>query len=480
MLFIPMLIPCIGGIFAQRFKSDLKRLHTFTACMSLLTLVFSILTVAFFRGSAFTVFWFNDILSLKFAVDDLSCFFMILIPAFFSFVAFYAFVYMKHEGHEGKFFTFFLLTLSSLMALSMSANALTMYMCFEAMTLLSFPLILHNREEESRTAAIYYICYSVIGASFALFGFFILAQYCGDFSFIQGGYLAEFSDRPAVIAAYFFIALGFGAKAGLVPLQAWLPMAHPIAPSPASALLSSIVTKGGVLSILRVTFYMYGADMLRGTWPQTVLLILALITVFTGSMLALREKVIKKRFAYSTVSQVSYVLFGIFLLNPEGLQGSILQIVYHAFAKGILFLFAGVMIYKFGYTQVSDLKGIGKKMPVTLWCFTFAGLSLIGIPPAGGFVSKWFLAMGGLSEGGAIGTVGVAVLLVSALLTAFYVMPITAEGFLPGNDYPPVEKKEPAAGMLVPMIAFAAIIMIFGVFPQPIINFATGLASHIL
>ena len=474
-----MLIPCIGGIFAQRFKNDLKRLHAFTACMTLLTLVFSVLTVLFFRGEA-TIFYFNDVFTLKFAVDELSCFFMILIPAFFTFVAFYAFVYMEHEGHEGKFFTFFLLTLASLMALSASANAITMYMCFEAMTLLSFPLILHNREENSRTAAIYYICYSVIGASFALFGFFLISKYAGDFSFAAGGYLAEYANEPVVLAGYFFIALGFGAKAGLVPLQAWLPMAHPIAPSPASALLSSIVTKGGVLSIMRVTFYIFGADMLRGTWPQTVLIILALITVFTGSMLALREKVIKKRFAYSTVSQVSYVLFGIFLLNPDGLQGSILQIVYHAFAKGILFLFAGVMIYKFGYTRVEELKGIGKRMPALLLCFTFAGLRLIGIPPAGGFVSKWFLAMGGLSYGGVIGVVGVAVLLISALLTAFYVMPITAEGFFPGNDYPPVEKKEPAKGMLVPMIVFAAVILVFGVFPQPIINFATNLTAAIL
>ena len=479
MLFVPMLIPCIGGILAQRFKHNKKKLHTFTAAVSLLTLAFSVLTVLFFRSEA-VIFAFNDVLNLKFAVDELSCFFMILIPAFFTFVAFYAFVYMEHEGHEGKFFTFFLLTLASLMALSMSANAITMYMCFEAMTLLSFPLILHNREEVSRTAAIYYIAFSVIGASLALLGFFILAKYGGDLSFVAGGYLAEHADKQRVITAYFLIAFGFGAKAGLIPLQAWLPMAHPLAPSPASAILSSIVTKGGVLAILRVTFYMYGAEMLRGTWPQTVLLVLALITVFTGSMLALREKVIKKRFAYSTVSQVSYVLFGIFLLNPEGLQGSILQIVYHAFAKGILFLFAGVMIYQFGYTRVEELKGIGKRMPVLLWCFTFASLSLIGIPPAGGFVSKWFLAMGGLSRGDALGTIGVVVLLVSALLTAFYVMPVVADGFLPGNDYPPVDKKEPARGMLVPMIVFAAIIMVFGAFPQPIITFATNLSTALL
>ena len=140
MLFVPILIPCFGGIFAWKFKKDLRRLHAFTACISLLTLIFAILTAAFFRSEA-TIFYFNDVLTLKFAADELSCFFMILIPAFFTLVSFYAFVYMKHEGHEGKFFVFYLLTLAALMALTVSANAVTMYMCFEAMTLLSFPLI---------------------------------------------------------------------------------------------------------------------------------------------------------------------------------------------------------------------------------------------------------------------------------------------------------------------------------------------------
>ncbi len=478
MLLIPALIPCVGGIFAHCFQKK-KNLHAYTACIVILTLFFAILTVLL-KPSAVTVFHFNDILNLSFAADGLSGFFLILIGVFFVFVSFYSFAYMEHEGHEQKFFTFFLLTLAALLALSMAANALTLYLCFECLTLLSMPLILHNREESSRTAAIYYLAYSVAGASLALCGFFILSRYGGSLSFTTGGGVLGQTGSPELTAAYFLIALGFGAKAGMIPLQAWLPIAHPLAPSPASALLSGVVTKGGVIAILRVTFYLYGADLVRGTWAQTLLIVLSLITVFSGSMLALREKLLKKRFAYSTVSQVSYVLFGIFLLDPAALTGSLLQIVYHAFAKGILFLFAGVMIVQFGFTRVDELKGIGKRTPVLLWCFTLASFSLIGIPPAGGFVSKWFLAEGALNSGGSLGVFGAAVLIVSALLTAFYTLPVMADGFFPGKDFPPVEKKEPPLRMLVPVIVFAVIIMLFGIFPQPITDFASSLARTVL
>ncbi|MCF0142193.1 MAG: hypothetical protein HUJ75_02320, partial [Parasporobacterium sp.] len=177
------------------------------------------------------------------------------------------------------------------------------------------------------------------------------------------------------------------------------------------------------------------ADFFEGSWVQTTVLILSLITVFMGSMLAFREPLLKKRLAYSTVSQVSYILFGVFVLNATAMHGAMLHVVSHALIKCTLFACAGAVIYITGYTRVDELKGIGRKMPLMLWCYTIVSLGLIGIPPFGGFASKWYLCLGALDSGIPVfGWLGPVVLLVSALLTAGYLLPISIKGFLPGND----------------------------------------------
>ncbi|MCD8067732.1 MAG: hypothetical protein LUE87_02335, partial [Lachnospiraceae bacterium] len=199
------------------------------------------------------------------------------------------------------------------------------------------------------------------------------------------------------------------------------------------AVLSAIITKGGVLGIIRVLYFIFAPELLAGTWVQTALLTLALITVFMGSMLAFREKLLKKRLAYSTVSQVSYVLFGLFCLDTgDAFTGAILQVVCHALVKSALFLCAGAIIYKTGKKYVGELEGIGKQMPVTMFFFTLASLSLVGIPPTGGFIAKWYLAVGALNCNILVFSVlGPAVLLVSALLTAGYLFPVSIQGYLP-------------------------------------------------
>lgn len=233
------------------------------------------------------------------------------------------------------------------------------------------------------------------------------------------------------------------------------------------------------MAIIRVTFYLFGADFLRGSWAQTTLLCLALATVFAGSMLAYKEKVFKKRLAYSTVSQVSYVLFGLFLLNSVGFTGALLQVVFHALVKNLLFLAAGAVIYKTGKTDVRELVGIGKQMPIVIWCFAFGALSLIGIPPTAGFVSKWYLAQGGIADYGILGIGGAAILLVSALLTAGYLLPVVTRGFFPGRDfdYANLEKKEPSGYMTVPLVILAALAVLLGIFPGGLIEWISGISA---
>ena len=352
------------------------------------------------------------------------------------------------------------------------------------MTLLSVPMVVHERTPQAVAAGVKYLVYSIFGAMLGLMGIFFFNHYLGTVTFAPGG-VAPLSGAvtPGLLVVTFLVILGFGTKAGMFPMHGWLPTAHPVAPAPASAVLSGVITKAGVLAIVRVVYFLVGAKALAGTWVQTAFMILALITVFMGSMLAYREPLLKKRLAYSTVSQVSYVLFGLSCMVPEAFEGALLHVLAHSTIKDALFLCAGAIIHQTGKTMVSDLRGIGKQMPVTIWCWTIASLGLIGIPPTGGFVSKWQLATGSLASGmGALSVIGPVVLIVSALLTAAYLLPVTIYGFFPGSDfdYASLEKKEPGWLMLVPMLLLAAGVVLTGVLAQPLISAFASVASAVL
>ena len=336
------------------------------------------------------------------------------------------------------------------------------------MTLLSMPLVFHDGTKESMKAALKYLGYSLFGAALVLFGFFFAGQYCDTTDFIEGGTFNALgqANLGIALAAAFCLFLGFGCKAGMLPLHHWLPTAHPVAPAPASAVLSATITKAGVLGIIRSAYYVFGADALRGTWVQTAMLVLALSTVFMGSMLAYKEKLLKRRLAWSTVSQVSYALFGIFLFSSVGLTGALMQVVFHALSKTALFLSAGAIIHQTGKTKVAELTGLGKKMPIVFFSFAFAALSLVGIPPFAGFVSKWSLATGAIEAAGPLGVAGAAVLLVSALLTAGYLFPIVIHGCLDEGEFD--RPLEPGRKMTVPLLLLAVLLLLLGLFTGPL------------
>lgn len=478
MLLLPVLISFIGSIPLFLIKRDRPR-RVLTAGLVIVSTVL-VLGIVFTANGEILLMRISSRLYLRFAVDNLSIFFLLLISAVWCLVQFHAFGYMSHEGKESQFFGFYTLTFSMLLALAMAKNAVTLYMCFELMTLCSTPLVLHNGSADARSGALKYLGYSTLGAALALMGFFLLSGCLPSLEFTAGGNDIIPGKESLTVVAWFLIVVGFGCKAGMVPLQLWLTEAHPVAPSPASAVLSGVITKGGVLAILRSTFYLLGADFLIGTWAQDVLKWLAIITVFTGSMLALREKVLKKRLAYSTVSQVSYVLFGIFSLNSAGFTGAMLQVAFHSLAKNVLFLTAGSVIFATGYTRTDQFAGIGRKMPVTMWCFAIGALSLIGIPPTGGFVSKWQLVMGAFTNGTWVDIFGVVVLMVSALLTAFYLLPIVSSAFFPGKDIPEIPGNEVGVSMLVPPMVFSALIFTLGMFPAGLSRWLSVLAGSLV
>ena len=468
-LMLPILFPLLGGLGVLRIHAvKPRRLAVFLLLAVQLVLVLALSGRA---EEPYTVLTLAGGVRLVLGADALGRLFSGLICGIWLAVAVFAFEYMDHEGHRERFFGFYLMTLGAMMGVCFAGNLVTLYLFYEMMTLLSVPLVLHIGTRKALGAAYRYLGFSVAGAGLGLLGLFVLQEYCTTDPFTPGGVLdlvRAGKDRELLLLVFFVMAVGFGCKAGMFPLHAWLPIAHPVAPAPASAVLSGLITKMGILALIRVVYYLFGWPFLESTWAQTAVLVLSLITVFMGSSLALREDTLKKRLAYSTVSQVSYVIFGLMLFHPAALEGALFQAVFHAIAKNALFMATGAIIYQTHLTQVSQLRGIGGPYSITMWCFTLASLSLVGIPPTGGFISKWFLAEGALAaKDGPLAYWGIAVLMVSALLTAGYLLPIVVRAFFPGKEFDQqsVVRQQNTWLMWITLCLLTAAAVVLGMFP---------------
>lgn len=505
MILLPVVLPVIVGfvllfLHEGAFR-DRKSLLKVTGVSFVVSAALAVYAISGAAGDRLILFCLVDNIPVYFAIDDLGRLFAGIVVAVFLLAGFFSFGYMSHEKNEKRYYSFYLITFGVLMGLCFSGNLVTLYLFYELMTLVSMPLVIHNGSKEAVMAALKYMFYSFCGAYMALFGIYFLYKYAGapdplrsfggmwDYAelmgFVPGGSLdmaavAESGNTTLCLAAVFLMLVGFGVKAGCFPLHAWLPTAHPVAPAPASAFLSGIIVKGGILAVIRTVYYCVGTDFLRGTWVQTVWCILAVITLLMGSSLAFKEKILKKRLAYSTVSNLSYILLGLSMMNAAAFTGSLLHVVFHALIKSGLFLFAGALIFGTGRVKVKEFAGLGKKMPVLFWSYTICSLGLIGIPPTSGIISKWYLAAGCLESGIAgLSWIGPVALLVSALLTAGYLLPLAVNGFLKAPlDEKELDKySEPAPCMLVPVVVLAAATLLLGVFPTPLMEFVGGIAA---
>lgn len=490
MIIYPMLFTMAAGIgllILPEIK-ERKYLSLYVKVALFFTAVLVLMNIMDGQGQ-FTLFAITKELVLYFQPDELGKLFACIVTIVWVLVGFYALSYMKKEPlGEKRFFGFYLILFGILLGINFAGNLFTMYLFYELLTLLSIPLVIHVLTKEAIMAGLKYAFYSFCGAYMALFGFYILTKFTNNLTFRQGGVIdaSLVGDQvPLLLAAVFIMILGFGVKAGMFPMHGWLPTAHPVAPAPASAVMSGVIVKMGIFAVIRVVYYLVGTEWLIGTWVQQVWLILTLLTVFMGSMLAFKEPVLKKRLAYSTVSQLSYILFGVALMNPVGMTGALLHVVFHALIKSALFLTAGYIIFQTGNHRVEQMEGIGKKMPVLLWGYTFLALALVGIPPTGGFVSKWYLATGSLQSGiPVLNWLGPVVLLVSALLTAGYLLPLSLRGFLPKNALTEEEtvqkdKQKAVFGMMVPIMIMTVLVVLLGCFPQILIGYITDFAGGI-
>ena len=482
MMLTMLLLPALAALVLPFLKTKQDKHRCVTAALALEAVLAA--NALFLPERELVLFSMTETLTIALKLDGISKLFMAIAAFGFLLVGLYAFRYLEHEEKDDRFFCFYLLSLAALMGMDFSRNLVTMYLFFEMITLLSMPLVLFDRTEEAVRGALKYLFYSVAGAFLALGCIFFLSRYCVSLEFVAGGNLdmEKAAGHETLLRIVVFLGVvGFGAKAGMYPLHGWLPTAHPVAPAPASAVLSGIIAKAGVLAIIRVIYFSVGADFLRGTWVQQTLLALALLTVFMGSMMAYREKVFKKRLAYSSVSQISYALVGLFFLTPQSALGGLLHVLFHAVIKVCLFLVAGSFIHNTGKHRVEEFVGFGKSMPKTLWGFTFAALALIGIPPASGFVSKWYLALGALDSGlGVYVWLAPVVLLISALLTAGYLLPITVSGFFPGKDaFLPERNSEGGWAMVAPIWILAGLTLLLGLCAGQLVPILESLAASL-
>ena len=501
LVLLSILAPILIGIYllVRKEPSNRKYLLATAGITFILTGALVVAALVTSYGTSFTVFPLTEALSIVFAIDEMSILFSSVTVIVFLCAGFYSFeymnpdtpearynrIYLNQETKEKRYYGFYLIVFGILNALCFAGNLITFYLFFEILTLSSMPLVLHNGGREAIMAGLKYLFYSLCGAYMALFGIYFICQNSETITFTAGGVLnrAADSNSELLLIAALVMILGFGVKAGMFPMHAWLPAAHPVAPAPASAALSAVIVKAGVLALIRVVYYIFGSAFLRGTWVQTAWLVLTLVTVFMGSMLAYREPVLKKRLAYSTVSQLSYILFGLAAMGTETVTGSLLHVLAHGLIKATLFLCAGAIIHMTGKTRVDELRGIGKEMPVTMWCYTIVSLGLIGIPPTGGFVSKWYLAVGSLATDIPVFRwLGPVILLVSALLTAGYLLPLTILGFLPGADYDydKLTNREPSLFMTIPIIIMTLLSFLIGLFPTQLVDLLISLVSRIV
>lgn len=483
-ILVAILLPIIGGI-ATALLPFKKKKHMFLFIEAFM-LVTSVIVWGLLLGGTTEVFHvvhFVHDLSISFKIDGLTMVFAGLVSVLWPLATLYAFEYMEHHDHEKSFFMFYSIAYGVTLGIAFASDMLSMYFFYELLTLSTVPLVMHTLKREAILATRKYMYYSLGGAAFALMGIVFLMVYGDTLEFTLGGVLSmdKIGDKaPLLLWIYLFAFMGFGVKAAIWPLSSWLPQAG-VAPTPVTALLHAVaVVKAGVFAIARLTYYSFGTDFLKGSWVQYVVMGVAMFTTIYGCSRALKETHIKRRLAYSTVSNLSYIIFGITLMTPLGLVGALCHLICHAVMKICSFMCAGAFMHQTGKSYIHDMDGMGRKMPIVFGCFAISGLGLMGVPGLAGFISKWNLAHAAVESENPLAYVGIACLLISALLTAIYMMSIVMRAFFPKTDFDASKIEgvtDPGWKMCVPLLICAVGNVLLGLFSQPLVSFLMDVAA---
>lgn len=483
-LLFAILAPLIGAglVMATGKRPNLREACSLAAACSLFAITASMIPeVLAGKLLVFTLFELLPGLSFTLRADGLSMIFAVSASLLWVATIFYSAGYMRglKEHAQTRFNTCFALAIFGAMGCAFSDNLLTLYLFYEIVSITTYPLVAHHQDKEGYEGSKKYLIYLTTTAKgLILPAMALLYVLSGTLDFadnISTGILPPDVHNGVVTALYICCILGF-AKNGIMPLHSWLPSAM-VAPTPVSALLHAVaVVKVGVFSTVRVMLYVFGVDLMDKLNLGMPTAWFVSITILAASVIALSKDNLKARLAYSTVSQLSYIILGVALLTPAAIEGGLVHIANHAFSKITLFFCAGAIFVASGKKNISEMAGLGRAMPFTFGAFAIASLSMIGVPPVAGFVSKWYL-LNGAYDAGSVGII--VVLLVSTLLNAAYFVPVVYTAFFgkPASGGATLSFKEAHPAMVVPLCVTAAISVLIGFYPEFFMRFTQAVLS---
>ena len=471
MLPIVVLLPMIGAGLVVPLSSVSKRARAIglSTIVALATGLIALLIPGVLRGEVYELrlFRMTPTIWMSLRVDALGVMFAITAVVLWLLAVVYSIGYMADEHQTNRYFAFLMLALAWTLGVALAGNLLSFLVFYELFSILTYPLVVHEQTPEAMAAGTKYITYIIIGGGLvllAIMGTYFLA---GSQEFGSTAFFTAELDRTALLAIFWSFIAGFGVKAALMPLHGWVPDAHPAAPAPFSAVLSGIMVAAGSFGILRVLFNVYGIPLLQELGVAAPLTAIAAVTVIAAAILAIPQDNLKRRLAFSTISQMGYVILGASLLSVSSITGAFVHISNHAFMKGTLFFCAGILIKRSGIHKVSDMAGIAKRHPITMAVFTLTSLSMIGTPPLSGFIGKWYLGIGILD---AEKPWYLIVLLGGALLAAVYLLPIIYIAYFKEPSpllrglSPQESRFEAPWTMLGPVLIGVALTVILGIF----------------
>ncbi len=399
---------------------------------------------------------------LHLRVDALGVLFGATVAVLWLIVLIYSIPFMTDSHRLRRFYSFLMLCLGCMMGVAYAGNLLTFLIFYELFSILTYPLIVHEETPAALAAGTKYIVYILIGGSLVLVGVVFTFFIAGEQTLAAGGVLSSDMDGGALRAIFWCFIAGFGVKAALVPLHGWVPDAHPAAPAPFSAILSGVMVAAGTFGIARVVFQVFGVEVLSQLGVMPYVAALAALTVLFAAVLAVNQDGIKRRLAYSTISQMGYVTLGISLLGPGAAVGALVHITNHAFMKGALFLCAGLLSKHAGIRNVSEISGAARRMPWTMAMFSIASLGMIGTPPLAGFIGKWYLGLGILDAGRPFYLI---VLLGGSLIAAVYLLPIIYRAYFgqpPSASARCPDEREAPTSVLAPALITTLLTIVLG------------------
>lgn len=410
-------------------------------------------------------------LPLQLKVEPFGMLFALLASTLWIATSFYSIGYMRglNEHAQTRYFFCFAVCLSATMGIAFSANLITFFIFYEILTVATYPLVMHMETEEAYLGSRKYLVYTLIAGVVLLFALAVIYSITGTLDFTPGGFLAgQGISTGLLIFLFVLLIMGCGVKAGIMPLHEWLPTAM-VAPTPVSALLHAVaVVKAGVFGTLRIILYVFGPILLHELGVWLILAYVVSFTIIVSAMLALAQDNFKRRLAFSTVNNLAIIILGAIILTSNSITGGMLHLVNHGFMKIALFFVAGAVFVKTQKKNISDLDGLGRQMPLTFGAFTICALGLAGVPPACGFISKWFLCLGFLE---AKEIFFLIVLLTSAMLDIAFFGPIIYRAFFAKpKAYVSSHFDEAPMLMVIPILCATAISVMLCVSPNAFVH----------